>query len=412
MAASAPPDARPPPDPHLPSPAEARRRRRGAFAALAGLAALALVAGVVAGSVGGGAGQGRRTPAPARDAERSLERLSLVQRVGQTLVLSFRGSRPPAYVLDVLREGRAAGVVLFRDNATSRAQLGHLTGRLQRAAAGSALIAADQEGGAIRIVAWAAPGEGQAAQSSEREAAVAARDTARDLAAAGVNVDLAPVADVGDPDGSAVGGRAYPGDARRVAAQVTAAVRALGAGRVAATPKHFPGFGSAQANTDDEPVTIGASRAEIERRDLEPFRAAIAAGSPLVMASHALYPALDRRRIASQSPTVLGDLLRRRLGFRGAVVTDSLEATAVTRRAPVDVAAVRSLRAGADLILMTGPGSFPSVRDRVLATAQRDAAFRRRVDEAAARVLAVKRRLGLRPPAGALPARDRGTGAR
>ncbi|HYZ70477.1 MAG TPA: glycoside hydrolase family 3 N-terminal domain-containing protein, partial [Thermoleophilaceae bacterium] len=130
-------------------------------------------------------------------------------------------------------------------------------------------------------------------------------------------------------------------------------------------------------------------------RDLEPFRAAIAAGAPLVMSSHALYPALDRRRIASQSPAVLDELLRRRLGFRGAVVTDSLEAEAVLRRSRVDVAAVRSLRAGADLLLMTGPGSFGAVRDRVLATARRDPALRRRVDAAAERVLVVKARLGL-----------------
>ena len=344
-----------------------------------------------------GASEGSDRDAPASADERSLGRLSLAQRVGQTLMLSFHGTTPPRYVLDILREGRAAGVVLFRDNATSRRQLRRLTGRLQRAARDSALIAADQEGGAIRILEWADPADGQASQADAREAGAAARATAGDLTTAGVNVNLAPVADVSAPRGSAVGGRTYPGDAKAVAASTSAAVRGLDAGRVAATAKHFPGFGPAQANTDDEPVTIRARRERLIQRDLAPFRAAIAAGTPFVMASHAAYPAFDRRRIASQSPAVLQRLLRGRLGFRGVVITDSLEAEAVLRRAPVDRAAVRSLRAGADLILMTGAGSFAPVRDRVLGRARGDPSFRDRVDDAARRVLGAKRRLGLPP---------------
>jgi beta-N-acetylhexosaminidase len=383
-----------PPTGGPPARGEARRRRRAVLGSLAAVGTAAAIAGA---AVGAGGGRDEAKPGDARERAqaRRVDPLSLKQRVGQTLMLSFRGTSAPGYVLDVLRERRAAGVVIFRENASSQRQLRALTRRLQRAAGGEALIAADQEGGAIRILSWAAPAEGQAGQADAAAAAAAARATARDLRAAGVNANLAPVVDVGAPGGSAVGGRAFPGDARRVAASATAAVRALGDARVAATVKHFPGFGSAQANTDDEPVTIRAPRERLESRDLEPFRAAIAAGAPLVMSSHALYPALDRRRIASQSPAVLDELLRRRLGFRGAVVTDSLEAEAVLRRSRVDVAAVRSLRAGADLLLMTGPGSFGAVRDRVLATARRDPALRRRVDAAAERVLVVKARLGL-----------------
>ena len=395
MSASAPPAAGRPPGTAPPSRADARRRRWALLATLAAIAGVALVVGALVGA--GGGEDERRSRAQAAGGS-SLERLSLPQRVGQTLMLSFDDTTPPAYVFDLLREGRAAGVVLFRENATSRRQLRRMTRRLQRAADGSALIAADQEGGAIRILAWADPTEGQATQTTPREAGSAARATARDLVAVGVNTNLAPVADIDAPGGSAVGGRTYPGGVRAVAASTSAAVRALRAGRVAATAKHFPGFGPAQGNTDDEPVTIDTAREQLLRRDLAPFRAAIAAGTPFVMASHALYPALDRRRIASQSPAVLGDLLRRQLGFRGAVMTDSLEAEAVLRRAPVDRAAVRSLRAGTDLVLMTGAGSFARVRDRVLARARRDPAFRRRVDEAAGRVLAVKQRLALRPP--------------
>jgi beta-N-acetylhexosaminidase len=117
-----------------------------------------------------------------------------------------------------------------------------------------------------------------------------------------------------------------------------------------------------------------------------------------VMTSHALYPRLDRTRIASQSPRILGRLLRRELRFKGAAMTDSIEADAVLGRSGVAEAAERSLAAGADMVLMTGSGSWRLAFPRVLARARRDPRFRRRVETAAARVLALKRRLGLRAP--------------
>ena len=114
------------------------------------------------------------------------------------------------------------------------------------------------------------------------------------------------------------------------------------------------------------------------------------------MALHALYPSFDRERIASQSPVLLEEVLRKRLGFRGVVVTDSIEAEAVGARSGVGVAAERSLAAGSDLILMTGSGSWREVYPRLLARARRDPAFAARVQRSARRVGALKRRLGLR----------------
>jgi beta-N-acetylhexosaminidase len=113
------------------------------------------------------------------------------------------------------------------------------------------------------------------------------------------------------------------------------------------------------------------------------------------MASHALYPAFDRDRIASQSRALLVSLLRERLGFRGVVVTDSIEAQAVLARSGVAEAAERSVEAGADLVLMTGSGSWNLVQPRLVRRARRDAEFRARVREAAARVRRLKRTIGL-----------------
>jgi beta-N-acetylhexosaminidase len=355
---------------------------------------LALV--LVAGCGGGDGTQTTGSPesartAPQRPQRKPVDRLTLSEQVGQTIVFSYEGPEVPAYVVRILREGRGSGVILFGDNVADPSQLRRATRRLQRGARGSALVATDQEGGDVRIVPFAGPQAGQPGLATPEAAAAAAREGARDLRRLGVNVDLAPVLDV-SVAGGGFGGRTYPGGPREVAAAGTAAIRAYDRGGVGATAKHFPGLGAAAANTDDGPVTVD------DAPPLAPFRAAIRARVPLVMASHALYPSLDPRRIASQSPAILQGLLRERLGFRGAIVTDSLEARAVVDRSDVATAAVRSLRAGADLLLSTGSGSYRDIYDAVLAAARRSPAVRTRVRVAAARVLELKKRLGLRAP--------------
>lgn len=396
------------------------RRRR---AALAAAVLVALLLGVGIGTLGGGsdgAGAGATSPggaasptAPAgqttaptalEQARRDIARMPLERQVGELLVVSFNGTSAPRYVLDALREGRAAGVILFGGNAPSAASVEALTARLQRAAGAGAraIVCLDQEGGAIRTLRFAPSAVGQAGQATPAAARTAASATGRALRAAGVNVVLGPVADVAaGTRGSVMADRAYPGGATAVSASVRAAVGAYEQAGVLPVPKHFPGLGGATANTDDAPARVGRSRAQLTAADLQPFRAAAAAaaGTPLVMVGHARYPALDAHRIASQSPAIVSGLLRGELGFDGVAMTDSLEAHAALEPTGGDVgaAAVRSLGAGVDLLLMTGPGSFPLVRDALLAQARRTPAFRARVAESAARVLLLRRAL----PAGA-----------
>ena len=263
-----------------------------------------------------------------------------------------------------LRARETVGAVLFGPNVVDAAQTKRLTAQIQDAAGGDALVMVDQER-TVRQLPFA--------------------NTAGDLARAGVNVNLAPVADVAQP-GSVMAGRAFATD---VPANVVAASRELLDAGVMPTAKHFPGFGRATENTDDTPVTIDASRGELET-DLEPFRAAIGADVPLIMASHALYPALDPEYLASQSPAILQGLLRDELGFDGVVITDSLEADAVLARSPVEVAAERSLAGGADLLLMTGRGSWIHVFSYLLRRARVSQALRARIAESAERVASLR----------------------
>jgi beta-N-acetylhexosaminidase len=246
----------------------------------------------------------------------------------------------------------------------------------------------DQEGGEIRTVQHVGPPSGQPFQGGPGAVRRAARSAARGLRAIGVNVNLAPVADL-PRAGSVMATRAFSGDGRGVAARTRASIRGMRDAGIAATAKHFPGLGGATVNTDDGPAAVGGP----VDSDLVPFRAAVNEGVPLVMLSHASYTSLDGDRIASQSRRIVSGILRDRLGFEGVIVTDSMEAAAVLARSGVAEAAERSIRAGADLILMTGSASWNDVFPRLLAEARRDPAFRKRIRDGAARVLALKRAL-------------------
>jgi len=273
---------------------------------------------------------------------RRVQDLSLRQQAGQLVVTGFTGTTAPRWLTDALRRRQVGGVILFGHNVRSPAQVRALTAALRRADPG-VLVAIDQEGGVVRRLPWASPSRGQPQQSTESIAFGVARAGRRDLAAAGVNLNLAPVADVAL--GREMRERAFPGGAARVSRLVRASLRGYGRGPVAPTVKHFPGFGAAGVNTDDAAVTIERTRAQMRAVELAPFRAAIAARVPVVMAAHAVYPAYDRRRIASQSKPILTGVLRRELGFRGVIATDSLDAVAVRRPASARPPCARSRRA-------------------------------------------------------------------
>jgi beta-N-acetylhexosaminidase len=366
--------------------AQVRRRR----AALVAAAVAALVAGLAVGAGSDEAPQPAREaqrPAPAEPPEQAVERLSLEQQVGRMVILRFAGTEAPEYVRRVLREGRAAGAILFRDNVTDPVQLRALTRSLRRAADG-VLVCVDQEGGPIRTVPWAEPERAPPAQEAFGAVREDSRAAGRELHELGINVTLGPVADV-PTEGSVMTNRAFTSDPAAAAAAVAESVAGWHEAGIATTVKHFPGLGAATVNTDEGSATVERTRRQ-QTQELAPFAYAIQQETEFVMASHAVYPALDGERIASQSPAVIERLLREELGFEGVVMTDSIEAEAVQAVTDVEEAAIASAEAGVDVILTTGRGSYNRVYRALLARARRDAAFRERVRVSATRVLAAQ----------------------
>lgn len=337
--------------------------------------------------------------AAVRVAEQAAPKLTVAQLAGQRLIACFRGtSTPPKALLARIRRGELAGVVLFSDNADTIAQTRRLADRLQAiprppGLRDPLLVLIDQEGGAVRRLRDAPPARSarELAAGGPDGVLAAGRATGRALRRAGVNVDLAPVADLSRPGGDlARDGRTFAatsGAAGRLAGAFAAGLRQTG---VQATAKHFPGLGAARDNTDDRVVRIGLSAPVLRTRDEPPFAATVRAGAGLVMLANALYPALDARWPASLSRTIVEGELRGRLGFAGVTISDDLEANALKPYGSPGRLARLGVGAGIDLLLYAR--SYAATEE---AAAALEKLPRAQLEAGAERVLAL--RASLRP---------------
>jgi beta-N-acetylhexosaminidase len=216
-----------------------------------------------------------------------------------------------------------------------------------------------------------------------------------ELAALGINVDFAPVADVlGDRPGGAIGSRAFGSDPAAVSAQVAAAVRGMQSSGVAATLKHFPGHGHTTVDSHTSLPVLTQNRAALNAGDLPPFKSGIDAGAGLIMSGHLDVRAIDTGKPASFSSKVLIDLLRKDLGFTGVVVSDALN-MAPARRGNPGAAAVEALIAGNDILLM--PPNLTQAHKGVLDALRGGQLPRPRLIEAVTRILTLKFRLAATP---------------
>jgi len=305
------------------------------------------------------------------------------------IIAPLRGAPTPSLLARVAA-GQVGGVILLGNGWTSAETAAAAVARLQAVACrrGSPLlIGVDQEGGSVRRLPWAAPTLAAASMGTATEAHAQAAATAPALRQARVGIDFAPVADTISTPRSFLGTRSFGSDPSLVASLVRAFVTGLQSGGVAATAKHFPGLGSAVASTDDRAVTIARSAAFLTAR-LAPFKAAIAAGTKLVMVSNASYPTLDPSGVqAVFSHAIVTDLLRGKLGFDGVVVTDALDAGAVEH---VPDAPARALAAGVDLMLYSQTAASEAGYASLVHDAAASATVRAELAAAVQRVNALK----------------------
>jgi beta-N-acetylhexosaminidase len=322
---------------------------------------------------------------------------ALADRVGALLLVGSSGADAAPNTPPDIAE--TAGAILFARDLQSIAAAQDLVARLRVANRTPPLIAVDQEGGPItRLTAIGTSTPSAMALGAADDAALTQDIYAligAELAALGINLDLAPVADLNsNPRNPVIGLRSFGDDPQRVARHVSAAIRGLRDAGVAAAAKHFPGHGDTDADSHHTLPVVRHDLTRLRARELVPFRAAIGAGVDVVMSAHVAFPALDPAGVpATLSRAILTGLLREELGFDGVISTDAMEMKAIAGTYDSGDAAVRAVAAGADLVLFervdNAARAVAALRDAVRAGTLDPGA----VEKSLARVAALRAKL-------------------
>lgn len=308
---------------------------------------------------------------------------------GQFFILGFSNEELNE-VAQLMAQGRLGGVIFFERNGRTAEALNHLCRELLKAArcgrAPFPVLAVDQEQGRVcrireGVTLFPSPWDLGALDDPMVTRRVA-RWVAKELSGIGINLNLAPVADVLEEAccQGVLGGRSFGSDPPKVARHVGAWVRGSQEGGVASCPKHFPGHGRASCDTHTDISWDTSDMDTLRMHHLLPFRRAVATGAPCIMMSHVIYPALDRVLPASLSRSAIQGLLRDEMGFAGLIMTDDLEMGAVSSKMDPLRASILALQAGADMALI---GRNLSARFRVseLIVELEDAVKRGHVEE-------------------------------
>lgn len=328
--------------------------------------------------------------------------LPLAVTCGQLLVGGFHGTALPTSFARALADGTRGGAILFKRNLESDVlAVVALTDAIARAAPSELppLVAVDQEGGRVaRLGAPVLALPPMATLAAIGDVALterAARAQAIELAALGFTTSFSPVLDVNvNPANPVIGDRSFGADVETVARFGDAWIRGLRAGGLLTCGKHFPGHGDTSKDSHFDLPVVDAPRERLEAVELAPFASAVRAGVDALMSAHVVYPALDPEHPATLSRAICTDLLRTRLEFRGVLVSDDLEMKAISDRFPIEDSVVATIAAGCDAVLVCSDESLQArAHEALVRRAERDDAFRARCENAAARVLEMRRRV-------------------
>ena len=343
----------------------------------------------------------------------ALEGWSLEEKVGQLMMVGVDATAPKQSSNEAVDTHHVGNIFIAgRTTAGSQATqkvIASFTGRVGSATTHNTpmLVATDQEGGEVQVLTGSGFSDIPSAmdQSTQpRDQLVAsARTWGKELADVGVNMNLAPVADLVDIDRPSTNepigrwGREYGHDAATVSSKAGAFAEGMQASKVIPTYKHFPGLGRVTANTDTSAnVVDSTTNRSTDAAVSVIFGAAIAAGAQVIMVSSATYALIDPSAPAVFSSTIVTEMLRTEMGFTGVVITDDVSAAVQVQGVAAGERAVRAIRAGCDIVLASAdPTVAADMVKALVAAAQSDPAFAARVDESAARVLALKS--GLQP---------------
>jgi beta-N-acetylhexosaminidase len=327
-------------------------------------------------------------------------------QAGQLLIAGFAGAEPSARLRDLLRSLQPGGVVLFARNIKDARQTWELLRDCRRQLRTPPFLCVDMEGGTVdrfRNLLGPAPPAADVFASGDRKLyRKHGRMIGEAVRGLGFNTDFAPVLDLAFPASrSALGSRAVSADPKQVIAYAREFLAGLEEARVLGCGKHFPGLGEGKLDSHHALPVIEKTWKKLWAEDLAPYRA-LRSLLPMVMVCHAAYPAVTRgERPASLSAKWIADALRKKIGYRGLALSDDLDMGGVLAAAPIEEAAVESLRAGCDMYLVCQrEENVWRAYEAVVIAAESDPRFARQLGLTSRRVLRFKNKAReLRRPA-------------
>lgn len=285
-----------------------------------------------------------------------VESMSQTEKLGQMVMIGIQGTKVDDDSLYMLNQYHIGGVILFDRNMDSPEQVKQLTSDLQAQSNEKVplFIGIDEEGGdVVRMAEKLTPPPSQkeiGATGDIEQAKTWAIKTAKSLKDMGINVNFAPVADVGSNDK-----RSYSADANTVIDFVRAATKGYQQENIIYSLKHFPGIGKGRVDSHVDSSSIDVAKEVLMAEDILPFKTIIDENEPndyFILVSHLKYPALDEEYPASLSSKIMTDLLRNELGYKGIIITDDMEMGAVANHNDFRSIGVKAVKAGADIVLV------------------------------------------------------------
>lgn len=326
---------------------------------------------------------------------------SLQQLVGQLFLVGFDGLSVPAEFRKHALKYGLGGVIYFKRNVQSPAQLAELANQLQfdcrTPDMPPYIISIDHEGGKVnRLVKpfTKFPGIDALGEINSPKLGFAfGAAMAKELKAVGINLNYAPVVDVlTNPSNPVMAGRCFSGDPEQVAKLGSAVSRGIQKMGVMACAKHFPGHGDTTEDSHFKLPRVDRALTDLEKAELVPFRRVTRSRVESVMTAHVINASLDPELPATLSSRTIEGLLRNDLRYNRLVISDDMEMKAISDHYGAEEAAVKAIQAGCDILIYRGEAGFPVKEvEAVIAAVEKGAITRKRLDESLARVQAAKR---------------------
>ncbi|WP_010098299.1 beta-N-acetylhexosaminidase [Ornithinibacillus scapharcae] len=330
--------------------------------------------------------------------KRLLESMTLEEKIGQMIIAGIDGTTPTPETKKLIKDYHVGGIIFFSDNLTSYKQSLALINVLKQLNSVNEIplfLSVDQEGGRVTRL----PGLEEHPSNKEiglqddpRLSYQYGSILAKELLAFGMNVNFAPVVDVNNnPKNPVIGDRAFGNNVPLVSRLSIPMMKGMKDNQIIPVIKHFPGHGDTEVDSHLELPRIDKTMQELQQVELVPFKEAIAEGAEVVMVAHILFPQLDSQYPSSMSKPIITDLLREKLGFNGVIITDDMMMDAIENHYEIGEAAVQSVKAGSDILLISEHyEDIVRAIDAVKGAVENGEISEKRIDESVERIIRLK----------------------